>query len=74
MSHLKGLVKPVTPCVYTPSAEFFFDHFRWAPKMAGVVSPFLISSPCWDPREGRGYVAISDFIPLLGTPEKAGVM
>ena len=52
--HLKGLVKPATPCVYTQNAECFFYHFLWAPK--------------------GSYVAISDVIPLLRTPKKAGVM
>ena len=41
------------------------------PKKAGVMQPFR---PLLGPWKGRGEVANSDFVPLLGTPEKAGVM
>ena len=32
----------------------------------------ILSPSIGDPREGRGYVAFWDFIPVLVTPEKAG--
>ena len=37
------------------------------PKKAGVVQPFR---PLLGPREGRGEVGNSEFVPLLGTPRR----
>ena len=43
-SPLKGLAGPVTPCVYTPNAQFFWA-FSLPPTKAGFVQPLLILWP-----------------------------
>ena len=52
----------------------FFWLFPLAPKKAGIVQPLLIPSPVGDPQQRKVYVSFFDFIPLLGIPEKPGVM
>ena len=62
--HLKGLVKPVTPCVYTQNAQFCFGGaFSLGPqegKICVATSDSVPLLPPPPPREGRGYVATSD--------------
>ena len=52
--HLKGLVKPVTPCVYAQNARFFWGAFSLAPKKVGSVQPLLILSPYSGPARRQG--------------------
>ena len=70
--HLKGLVEPVTPCVYTKCSVFFLA-FSLGPQDGTICVATSDFVPMLGTPEGRGYVATTDFFPLLGTPEKPRV-
>ena len=53
-----------------------FAH-TWTLKTIGVMLPFLIPSPFWDPHDGVGHVAIlptSDYVTLATAAVPVGVL
>ena len=68
------------PLPLTNGAFDSVSNAVWAHKMVGVEEPPLIWGPprrqglCSHstPQEGKGEVANSDFVPLLGTPTRQG--
>ena len=57
--------------VEEPPLILFSGLTLGTPKKAGVMQPFR---PLLGRREGRGEVANSDFVPLLGTPDSSEVV